>query len=191
MRRPFVIPTVSLALALVPAVLFAQAPAGQSPTSQPPTSQQPTGQPPAGQPPAGQPPAGQQPPADAAKPAAPKLTFKTPAGMLLVQVKPDQSAAFEEMINKLKTGTAASSDPQIKQQSQVKAYKSSEPGPGGNVFYILLYDPATPGSEYNWLDVINKTLTPDQQRAPETREMYQKYAASVATMNILNLTEVK
>ena len=187
MRRPFVIPTVSLALALVPAVLFAQAPAGQ-----PPTSQQPTGQPPAGQPPAGQqPPAEQQPPADAAKPAAPKLTFKTPAGMLLVQVKPDQSAAFEEMIGKLKTGTAASSDPQIKQQAQVKAYKSSEPGPGGNVFYILLYDPATPGAEYNWLDVINKTLTPDQQRAPETREMYTKYAASVATMNILNLTEVK
>jgi hypothetical protein len=111
--------------------------------------------------------------------------------MLLVQVKPDQTAAFEEMVGKLKTGTAAATDPQIKQAGQVKAFRSAEPGPGGNVFYILLYDPATPGTEYNWLDVINKTMTPDQQRDPATREAFLKYAGSVATMNILNLTEVK
>jgi len=175
MRRPFVIPTFGLALALVPAVLFAQAAPAQ---------------PPAGQAPAAQTPPAQQ-PADPAKPAAPKLTFKTPSGMLLVQVKPDQTAAFEEMVAKLKTGTAAATDPQIKQAGQVKAFRSAEPGPGGNVFYILLYDPATPGTEYNWLDVINKTMTPDQQRDPATREAFLKYAGSVATMNILNLTEVK
>jgi hypothetical protein len=182
MRRPFVNPTLGLALALVPAVLFAQA----TPPSQQPTTQQPTGQQPTGQPPTGQ-----QPPADTAKPAAPKLTFKSTAGMLLVQVKPAETAAFEEMVAKLKSGTATASDPQIKQQGQVRAYKSAEPGPGGNVFYVMLYDPATPGVEYNWLDVINKTLTPEQQREPATREMYAKWAASVATMNILNLTEVK
>jgi hypothetical protein len=184
MRRPFVIPTFALALACVPAVLFAQAaPPAQQPTS-PPTSQQPADQQPAGQPPAGQPPA-----AEAAKP--PKLTFKNNAGMLLVQVKPDQTAAFEEMITKLKSSTSASTDPQVKQQAQVRAYRSAEPGPGGNVFYIMLYDPASPGVEYNWLDVINKTLTPEQQRDPATRETYTRYANSVATMNILNLTEIK
>ncbi|MFL6281287.1 MAG: hypothetical protein ACJ731_14315 [Vicinamibacterales bacterium] len=172
MRRPFVNPTLGLALALVPAVLFAQA----TPPAQQPPTQQPTAQ---------------QPPADTGKPAAPKLTFKSTAGMLLVQVKPAETAAFEEMIAKLKSGTASATDPQIKQQGQVKAYKSAEPGPGGNVFYVMLYDPATPGAEYNWLDVINKTLTPEQQREPATREMYAKWAASVATMNILNLTEVK
>lgn len=188
MRRPFVIPTFGLALALVPAVLFAQA---APPAQQPPASQQPTGQPPAGQPPAGQPPAGQQPPGEGAKPAAPKLTFKNPAGMLLVQVKPDQTAAFEEMIKKLKTSTAAATDPELKKQADVRAYRSAEPGPGGNVFYILVYDPATPGAEYNWLDVINKTMTPEQQRDPATRDMYNKWAGSVATMNILNLTEIK
>ena len=174
MRRPFVNPTLGLALALVPALLFAQA----TPPAQQPPTQQPTA-------------TAQQPPADTAKPAAPKLTFKSTAGMLLVQVKPAETAAFEEMIAKLKSGTATATDPQIKQQGQVKAYKSAEPGPGGNVFYVMLYDPATPGAEYNWLDVINKTLTPEQQREPATREMYAKWAASVATMNILNLTEVK
>jgi hypothetical protein len=176
MGRPLV-STFALALALTPTALFAQA----APPAQQPPAQQPTAQPPAGQ----------QPAAEAAKPAAPKLTFKSNAGMLLVQIKPDQTAAFEEMITKLKTGGAAASDPQVKQASQVKAYRSAEPGPGGNIFYILLYDPATPGTEYNWLDVINKTLTPDQQRDPATREMYTRYAAAVASMNILNLTEIK
>jgi hypothetical protein len=189
MRRPFTISSFALAVALAPAVLFAQAtPPAQQPPTQPPAGQAPAGQPPAGQPPAGQP--GAQ-PAAPEKPAAPKLTFKGTAGMLLVQVKPDQTAAFEEMITKLKTSTASATDPQVKQQSQVKAYRSAEPAPGGNVFYILLYDPTTAGTEYNWLDVINSTLTPEQQRDPATRESYVKYAGSVASMNILNLTEIK
>lgn len=172
MRRPCVTSSLALALALAPAVLFGQ-------------------QPPAQQPPAQQPPAGQPPAAAAAQPAAPKLTFKTNAGMLLVQVKPDQTAAFEEMVAKLKSGVAASTDEKLKQQAGLKMYKSSEPGAGGNAFYVLLYDPATPGAEYNWLEVINKTLTPEQQREPTTREMYTRWAGSIATMNILNLTEIK
>jgi hypothetical protein len=188
MRRPFTISSFALAVALAPSLLFAQTSA-QQPPSQTPAGQAPAGQQPAGQPPAGQPPAGQQPPADAPKP--PKLAFKTNAGMLLVQVKPDQTAAFEEMIAKLKSSAAASTDPQVKQQAGVRAYRSAEPGPGGNVFYVMLYDPATPATEYNWLDVINQTMTPEQQRDPATRETYARYAGSVASMNILNLTEIK
>jgi hypothetical protein len=183
MGRPFVSSTFALALALSPAVLFAQSTA----PAQPPAGQTPA-QPPAGQPPAQQPPATAPAPA---QPAAPKLTFKTNAGILLVQVKPDQTAAFEEMVAKLRTGVATSTDEKLKQQANLKMYKSSEPGAGGNAFYVLLYDPATPGNEYNWLEVINRTLTPEQQRDPATREMYTRFAGSIATMNILNLTEIK
>jgi hypothetical protein len=177
MGRPLVSSTFALALALSPAVLFAQA----APAQQPP-AQQPPAQPPAGQPPAA---------AAPAQPTAPKLTFKTNSGMLLVQVKPDQTAAFEEMMAKLRTGAAAATDEKLKQQASVRVYKSSDPGAGGNAFYVLLYDPATPGSEYNWLTVINSTLTPEQQRDPAMRDLYTKWAASVAAMNLLNLTEVK
>jgi hypothetical protein len=177
MGRRFVSSTFALALALSPAVLFAQAAPAQ--------------QPPAGQPPAQQPPAGQPAAAAPAQPAAPKLTFKTNAGILLVQVKPDQTAAFEEMIAKLRTGAGTATDDKVKQQASVKVYKSSEPGAGGNAFYVLLYDPASPGAEYNWLTVINSTMTPEQQRDPATRDLYTKWAASVAAMNILHLTEVK
>ena len=37
--------------------------------------------------------------------------------MLLVQVKPDQTATFEEMIGKIKSGVASSTDPALKAQA--------------------------------------------------------------------------
>ncbi len=89
MRRSFVATIFALSLALAPAALFAQA------------------APPAQQPPA-QPPAGQPAPAAPAQPVAAKVGFATPAGILLVQIKPDQTAVFEEMMTKLKAGLAAS-----------------------------------------------------------------------------------
>lgn len=182
MRRPFVTMT-ALALALVPVAAFAQNPAAQPPPAKPAVQQPATPAQPAVPAQAGQ-------AAAPAQPAAAKLTFKTNAGMLLVQVKPDQTAAFEEMIAKLRTSVATSVDEAVKQQGNLKVYKSSEPGAGGNALYVVLYDPATPGAEHYWLDVVNKTLTPDQQRDPATREMYTKWAGSIATMNQLNLTKV-
>src|SRR4029079_7725958 len=106
--RAFVITTFALAVALAPAATFAQPPQ---------------------QPPAGQPPAGQQPPAAAAPAAeAPKIPFETPAGILLVQIKPDQTAVFEEMIGKLKAGIAKSTDETLKQQrAGLTVYKQAEP----------------------------------------------------------------
>ena len=162
MRR-FVMMT--LALALVPAASFAQTP-----------------------PPAQQPPAA---PAAPAQPAAPKLSFKAPTGMLLVTVKADQTAAFEEMISKMRTNAGASSDQAIKAAANLRLFKSQDPGAGGNAFYVLIYDPAVPNTEYYWLEVFNRTLTPEQQRDPATREMYTKWAGSIAQTNILNLTEIK
>ena len=152
----------ALALALLPAAVFAQ-----------------------------DPPPAQQPPAAPAQPAAPQVTFKTSAGMLLVQVKPDQTAAFEEMISKLRTAGSTSTDEQIKAAATLKAYKATEPGAGGNAFYVLLYDPVTPGAEYAWLVVINKTMTPEQQRDPATQDMYKRFAGAIAGTNILNLNEIK
>lgn len=169
MRRPFATVT-ALALVLLPVAAFAQNPPAQPPAQVP-----------------AQPPAAAAP----AQPAAPKLTFKSTSGMLIVQVKADQTAAFEEMMAKLKSAAASSTDEATKSQADVKVYKSMEPGAGGNAVYVLLYDKATPGTEYNWLDVINKSLTPDQQRDPVTRESYTKWNASVAApMNQLNLVKV-
>ena len=166
MRRPFVTMT-ALALALLPVATFAQTP-----------------------PPVQQPPATAAPPTPT-QPAAPKLTFKSPTGMLLVTVKADQTAAFEEMIAKMKGGAAASTDASLKAGANVKMFKSADPGAGGNAFYVLLYDSVVPGTEYSWLDIINKTLTDEQKRDPATQEMYKRFAAAIVSTNILNLAEVK
>ena len=158
--RSFVTSTFVFALALAPAAVFAQA---TTTTAQ-------------------QPPAGQQPPAAAqpAAPAAPKLSFTTPAGMLLVQVKPDQTATFEEMIGKVKSGG----------QNGWKVYKAAEPAAGGNVMYVVVIDPAAPNTEYQFFEVIQKSLTDEQKRDPATAEMYKKYAAAIAGMNKLNVTPI-
>ena len=165
MRRPFVTLT-ALALALLPAAAFAQ--------TTPPPAQQPAA------------------PAAPAQPAAPKLTFKTEIGMLLVPVKPDQTAAFEEMIAKLRTTAGASSDPALKSAGTLRAFKSADPGPGGSAYYVLVYDQVQPGAEYQWFEVINRTLTDEQKRDPATQEMYKRFAgALVGNFSQMNLSEIK
>ena len=162
MRR-FVTMT-ALALALLPVAAFAQT-----------------------NPPAQQPAA----PAAPAQPAAPKLTFKTEVGMMMVLVKADQTAVFEEMIAKVRSTAGASADPALKAAGSLKAFKAADPGPNGAIYYFLLYEPATPGTEYQWFEVIQRSLPEAQQRDPATIEMYKKFAAAVASSGVFNLTEVK
>lgn len=160
----------ALALALLPAAAFAQ---------EPPTQQPPVQQPPA-----------QPTPAVPEQPAGPpKVGFKTNAGMLLVQIKPEETAAFEEMVTKLKPALDSSTEPTLKQQATFKVYKSAEAS-GGNALYVVLFDPALPDTEYSFLDMFNKTLTPEQQRDPVTVENFKKWANAFAGMNILNLSPV-
>jgi len=169
MRRPFVTSTVGLALALAPAVLFAQtpaAPAGQAPTAQAP--------------------------AEPAKPAAPKLSLTTPSGVLLVPIKPDQTAAFEEFAKKLKTGLANTQDATLKQQAAgLKIFKSSEPF-GANALYVIVIDPVVPNAEYDVFAMLQKTMTPDELRAPETAEMWKRFQGAFASgPSRLSLTPIQ
>jgi len=166
--RSFVTSVFALAVALAPAAAAAQGTTGSTTT----------------QPPAGQPPAAAQP----AAPAGPKLGFKSPAGLLLVQVKADQTATFEEMMGKIQSGVAASADPELKAQAGTwKYYKATEAAPGG-VMYVVVIEPAKANTEYQFLEVLNKTLTDEQKRDPATQEMYKRYAGAIASMNMLNLT---
>jgi hypothetical protein len=168
MRRPFVIPTGALALALLPAALYAQTPAAPA---------QPPAQAPAQ-------------PATPAPPAKPALSFTGNAGLLLVQVKPDQTAVFEEMMTKLKAAFVATSDAAIKAQgSGIKVYKAAE-GMQGNALYVLVADPATPDTEYYPLQLLAKMMTDDEKRNPDTQAMFKKYNDVFAGVNKLNLTIV-
>jgi hypothetical protein len=159
--------TFALAAALVPAVALAQPPASSS-TAQPPAAQA-------------------APPA----PAAPKIPFTTPAGILLVQIKPDKTAVFEEMFTKLKAGFAKTQDETIKKQAAgLKVYKSTEPF-GPNALYVVLVDPAVASSEYDLFQMLSKTMTPEELRAPETADMWKRYIdAFAAGLSKLSLTQL-
>lgn len=161
MRRPFTISRLALAVALAPAMLFAQAT---------PPAQQPAGQPPATQTPAAQAPA--QPPAA----TPPKVTFTSPAGALLVPIKPTETAVFEEFAAKLKAGLAKTQDATLKQQATgFKIYKSAEPF-GANALYVVTIEPVVPNAEYELFDMLRRTMTPEELRAPEAAEMWKRYA---------------
>ena len=171
MGRPLASSTFALALALSPAVLFAQA------------------TPPAQQPPAQQP-AAQQ-PAAPAQPTAPKVAFTTPAGVLLVQIKPDKTADFEELVTKLKAGIAKTTDETLKKQGAgLKVFKASEPF-NNNTLYLVMFDPAVSGSEYELFAMLSKTMTPEELRAPEATAMWKRFSdAFGAGLGKLSLTPV-
>lgn len=172
MRRPFVTSIGALALALLPAALYAQTPPA-APAQQPP-AQQPTAQ-----------------PATPAAPAKPALAFSGNAGLLLVQVKPDQTATFEEMMKKLGAAFGTTQDAALKTQgSGIKVYKAAE-GMQGNALYVLVADPATPDKEYYPLQLLAAMMTDDEKRNPETQAMFKKYNDVFAGVNKLNLTPLK
>ena len=174
MRRSVINMTVTLALALAPAAVFAQTP--------------PAGQAPAGQPPAGQPPAG-QPPADAAAKKEPRMALTGPAGAFMFLIKPDQTANFEELIGKVKDALAKSENPVRKQQlAGWKVFKAAEPS-GQNALYLEMIDPAVPAAEYDPLVILSESLG-TQAGTPENQEMLKKYAGVFANVSRLNLTPV-
>ena len=167
MRRPFTTLTCALMVAVAPAAAFAQT-----------------------QPPAQQGAAQQTPPPAAAQPAGPpKLGFTTDAGLLLVQIKPDQTAAFEELIAKIKSGVAKTTDEGVKKQmANFKVYKSAEPM-GANALYVVVIDPTVKDTEYELFAILQKVLTPEELRDPAVIEMSKKAAAAFAVgYNKLNLS---
>lgn len=166
--RASVMTTFALAVALVPAAALAQA---TTTTAQ-------------------QPPAGAQAPA-AVEPAVPKVPFTTPAGILLVQIKPDKTAVFEEMVVKLKAGFAKTQDETLKKQAAgFKVYKSTELF-GVNALYVVQLEPAVANAEYELFNMLLRTMTPDEQRAPEAAEMWKRYAdAFAAGLSKLSLTQL-
>jgi hypothetical protein len=129
--------------------------------------------------------------AQPAAPAAPKVAFTSGAGILLVQIKPDQTAVFEEMVAKLKAGLAKTEDATLKQQAAgFKVYKAAEPF-GANALYVVMIEPTTPGAEYELFGMLQKVMTPEELRAPDMADTWKKFAGAFAAgLSKLSLTKV-
>ena len=185
MRRRLAIVALSVAATLPAARLVGGARAQQAPAAQPPTAAQaPSSQnPPA---PAGQaskpaqepgkpvpkpfptPEEKQAPPEKAPDPGA--LVFASNAGILFSPIKPDQEAAFEEILGRVQEALAKSVDPVRKQQAAGwKVYKSTEPFQGSTL-YISVMDPVVKDASYNVFPILQEGYGD-----VAAREMFEKF----------------
>ena len=120
--------------------------------------------PPAAQAPATQTPAPAAPAAQPAQPAPAALTFDGDAGLILMQVKPDKTADFESVMAKLHQALAKSDKPERRQQANGwKIFKSTDPGPGGNVLYVAIIAPAAKGADYTVAKILYEVFPTEVQ----------------------------
>ena len=143
-------------------------------------AQQPTPAPP--------PPAGQQPPAtpaDPAKPAEPSkpvLTINSDAAIITLLIKPDKTADFEFVLNKLKEALNKSEKPERREQAAGwKIFKSSQMAQG-NAVYIMRLDPVVKGQEYDITRLIAEVFP------VEVQEIFAKYKDAFAGRAITEIT---
>ena len=107
--------------------------------------------------------AAQAPAAQQEAPAKPALAFQNDAGLIIFYIKPDKTADFEDLMNKLKEGLAKSEAPEAKQQAAgMKLFKNTAANPQGAV-YMLVADPVVKDVGYWFLSILYKAFPNDAQ----------------------------
>jgi hypothetical protein len=127
-------------------------------------------------------------PAPPAPGAGPSRTFTAPVGMLLNTVRPDKVADFERVVALVRAAMEKSTDTKDRQQAQSwKVYKAAEPGPGGSVLYVFVFDPTLPNTEYGF----NRILADAYPDTAQLQEIWKLYTGSLTGGgSLLNLTPV-
>jgi hypothetical protein len=109
-----------------------------------------------------------------AEPAKPVLTINSDAAIITLLIKPDKTADFEVVLNKLKDALAKSEKPERKQQAAGwKIVKSSQLAQG-NAVYIMIIDPVVKGQEYDISRLIAEVFP------VEVQEIFAKYKEAFA-----------
>jgi hypothetical protein len=127
-------------------------------------------------------------PAPAAQQEKPTLAFQNDAGLIIFYIKPDKTADFEDLMNKLKEGLSKMEAPEAKQQAaSMKLFKN--PAAGGSVsVYVLFADPVVKNVEYWFLPILYKAYPNDGQA------LFAKWqdvkAASPAQPTIFDLAQL-
>lgn len=111
--------------------------------------------------------------AQAAAPQKPTVAFQNDAGMVIVYIKADKTADFEELMTKLKDAFSKAEAPEMKEQAgSLKVFKG--PVGGGTAVYVILADPAVKNVEYWFLSILYKALP------AEAQALYQKWTDAKA-----------
>jgi len=127
--------------------------------------------------------AAQQPAAAPQEPTKPVMTINSDAAIITLLIKPDKTADFELVLNKLKEALQKSEKPERKQQAAGwKIMKSSQMAPGvdgaKNAVYVMIIDPVVKGQEYDITRLIAEVFP------VEVQEIFAKYKEAFAGRGI-------
>ena len=108
----------------------------------------------------------------AAQQAAPqKFTLDGDLALWSVSIRPDKTADYEGVLNKVKEALTKSEAPEAKQQlAGWKVIKASKPMPDGNIVYTHIITPVA-GADYNILQVLYGTF----KDPAEQKTLYDQY----------------
>jgi hypothetical protein len=119
-------------------------------------------------------------PAEPAKPVL--LLDEGDVALVTILIKPDKTADFEVVLNKLKEALQKSEKPERKQQAAGwKIFKSTQPGPQNSVIYVMRIDPVVKGQEYDISRLIAEVFP------VEVQELFAKYKEAFVGRSIAYL----
>ena len=120
-------------------------------------------------------PAGAQEPAPQQTPTVHKLTFPGDVALWTVAIKPDKTAAFEQIMMRVREALAKSADPtRQKQASGWKVMKIEKPMPDGNIAYVHVISPVVPGADYTVMQILYDAYPNERQ------QLYDMYRGAFA-----------
>ena len=128
-----------------------------------------------------------EPPPDPAEAEQPAGTFEAPAGLILSYVRSEGSGDFERVMARLGAALAASDDEQSRELlAGWSLYRAREPGPEGEILYVLVIDPAVAGADYAVPELLGAVL-PDESQA-----LFEAFSAAFGSgQALINLEPVE
>jgi cytochrome c5 len=133
-------------------------------------------------------PAAQQPPAAPAEPEKPVFTFPQACqtcdvALITVFIKPDKTADFDMVLEKVKESLAKSENAERKQQAAGWTVFKSPTAVQGNAVYIMRLDPIVKGAEYDLMRIIAEVFP------VEVQEIFAKYKDAFAGRGVTEMSK--
>ncbi len=109
----------------------------------------------------------------AAQQAAPqKFTLEGDLALWSVSIRPDKTADYEQVLNKVKEALSKSEAPEAKKQlAGWKVVKASKPMPDGNIIYTHVITPV-PGADYAVMQLLYSAF-PDPAEQKTLYDLYR------------------
>ena len=104
-----------------------------------------------------------------------KLTFDGDTALWTVAVKPDKTADFEQIMQKMRSALMKSADPMRREQAAGwKVMRMTQPLGDGNIAYVHIVHPVVKDADYTIMQTLYEAF-PDERQA-----LYEMYRGAFA-----------